>query len=336
MTNMKDLAKAAGVSLATISRVFNESEKVRPETREKVLGLAEKLNYRPNKIAAALRSGKSDSIGVVIPVVDREVFSSAIKSMEEVLSAEGYSIIISQSHESFEKEVQIIENLKKLNVAGVIISISKDTKKIAHLESLQERGTPIIFFDRTIELGAINSVVINNFNGAYQATHHLIEQGCKHIIHLAGKEEVTIFRERRRGFEAAIRDHQMPFTQETIVPFDDALPNREQVFRKILQSENRPDGILAQGDIDALVALRVMDEFNIQIPKDIAIVGFGDSKFCTYLKPSLSSVSQRNDDVGRLAATLLIEEMKSKEEKQVITQQMLSPILKIRASSKRI
>ena len=107
---MKDLARATGVSLATISRVFNESEKVRPATREKVLAMAKKLNYRPNKIAAGLRKGKSGSIGIVIPVIDREVFSSAIKNMEEVLSDACYNVIICQSHESVEKEVQIIEN----------------------------------------------------------------------------------------------------------------------------------------------------------------------------------------------------------------------------------
>ena len=120
MANMKDLAKATGVSLATISRVFNESEKVKPSTRELVLEMAKKINYRPNKIAAGLRKGKSGSIGIIIPVIDREIFSSSIKSMEVVLSAAGYNVVICQTHESVEKEIQIIENLKQLRVDGII------------------------------------------------------------------------------------------------------------------------------------------------------------------------------------------------------------------------
>ncbi|MEO0778257.1 MAG: LacI family DNA-binding transcriptional regulator, partial [Bacteroidota bacterium] len=130
MANMKDLAQATGVSLATVSRVFNESYKVKPATRKKVLAMAKKLNYRPNKIAAGLRKGKSGSIGIVIPIIDREVFSSSIKSMEEVLSQAGYHVVICQSHESYDKEQQIIENLKQLKIDGIIISISKETTEV--------------------------------------------------------------------------------------------------------------------------------------------------------------------------------------------------------------
>ncbi|MEL6863039.1 MAG: LacI family DNA-binding transcriptional regulator [Bacteroidota bacterium] len=334
MANMKDLAKAAGVSLATISRVFNESDKVRPATRKKVLAIAKKLNYRPNKIAAGLRKGKSSSIGIVIPIIDREVFSSSIKSMEEVLSKAGYNVVICQSHESFEKEEQIIENLKQLKIDGIIISISKETSQVSHLRSLEEENIPVIFFDRYVELGKFNSVVINNYNGAYQATNHLIDQNCKHIVHLAGNEEVFIFRERKRGFITALKEGGYQGKQ-TILPFDDGHQKGIESLRQILQAHPRPDGILANGDIAALVALRVVKELNIQIPNDLAIIGFGDSNFCTYLSPSLSSVNQRNEDIGKIAATLLLDQI-SKEDHQIAgTQQMLPPILKIRESSNR-
>lgn len=332
---MKDLAKAAGVSLATISRVFNESAKVRPATKKKVLALAKKMDYRPNKMAAAFRKGKSGSIAIVIPFIYQEVFAFAIKSMEEILSEAGYNVIICQSHDSFEKEKQIVNNLKQLRIDGIIISISKETKRINHLTALQKINIPIIFFDRTIEIGAINSVVINNYNGAYQATSHLIDQGCTNIIHLAGREGVTIFRERRRGFEAALRDNQIGFKEAAVIPFDDGQPNGIEQLKALLQSPARPDGILAHGDIAALVALRIINELKLRIPEDVAIIGFGDSNFCTYLNPSLSSVNQRNEDVGKLTATLLIEEINQTKNQGVISQQMLPPILKIRDSSVR-
>jgi len=286
-------------------------------------------------MASAFRKGKSGSIGVVVPIIDREVFSSAIKSMEEILSEAGYNIIIGQSHESYEKEKQIIENFKQLKVAGVIISISKETKKIKHLTTLQKENIPIIFFDRSIEIEAINSVVIDNYNGAYQATTHLIDQGCKNIIHLSGKKGVAIFKERKKGFLAALKEHDISISPSSVIPFDDGELAGIEKLKSLLQSNSRPDGILANGDIAALVAIRIINELNLLIPTDIAIVGFGDSKFCTYLKPSLSSVNQRNEDVGKLAATILLNEIKGKDEHNVITQQMLPPILNIRSSSNR-
>lgn len=335
MANMKDLAKAAGVSLATISRVFNESDKVKPATQKRILALAEKMNYRPNKMAAALRKGKSGSIAIVVPFIHQEVFSFAIKSMEEILRGAGYNVLICQSFESFEQEKEIIENLKHLKIDGIIISISKETKRIHHLSALQKENIPIIFFDRMIEIGAVNSVVINNYNGAYQATNHLIEQGCKNIIHLVGRKGVTIFNERRRGFEAAVTDNQKSLKTTTVITFDDGQPEGIKQLKTFLQSVNPPIGILAHGDIAALVALRIINELKLHIPEEVAIIGFGDSNFCTYLRPSLSSVNQRNEDVGKLAATLLINAMNQDGDLGVISQQMLPPILKIRGSSKR-
>ena len=279
MANMKDLAEATGLSLATISRVFNGSDKVKPKTQELVLKVAKELNYQPNKMAAALRSGKSKTIGVVVPIIDRQVFSAAIKSMEELLSEFGYHIIICQSHESFKKEKQIIENLKQLRVDGMIISVSKETAQIEHLQSLIDDGVKVVLFDRTIEIGQFNTVVINNFNGGYQATAHLIAQNCKRIIHLAGKESVAIFKERQRGFEAAIREHGLPFEEDSIIPFDDGTPESIEKLKNIFQSKNRPDGIFSHGDIAALVALNVLDDLQLSVPKDVAIIGFGNSVF---------------------------------------------------------
>ena len=172
--------------------------------------------------------------------------------------------------------------------------------------------------------------------GPIKLPSHLIDEGYKNIIHLAGREDVTIFRERRRGFEAALRNNQIPLKATAVIPFDDGQPAGIKQLKALLQSPSRPDGILAHGDIAALVALRIINELNLHIPKEVAIIGFGDSNFCTYLNPSLSSVNQRNEDVGKLAATLLINEINQTGNQGVISQQMLPPILKIRDSSIRI
>lgn len=333
---MKDVAKATGLSLATVSRVFNESDKVSVKTRKVVLQAAEQLKYRPNKMAAALRSGKSKTIGVVVPVIDRNVFFSSIKSMEEVLSKAGYNIIICQSHESLKKEIEIIDNLKQLHVDGVIISVSKETNNMDHIEELFNAGIEVVLFDRVLEICNINSVVINNYNGAFQATNHLIQQGCQRIIHLAGKDNVAIFRERKRGFIKALEENGLPNSANQIIPFDDGTTKGVSQLEQLLRSENRPDGIFANGDIAALVAYRVIKEANIKIPEEIAVIGFGNSLFCSYLSPTLSSVNQRNEDVGRLSASMLLENLRTEEKQEVVSQRMLPPELMIRTSTTRI
>lgn len=333
---MKDLARMTGLSLATISRVFNGSELVTEKTREIVLEAAKSLNYRPNKMAAALRSGKSNTIGVVVPVISRDVFVVAIKSIEEILSKAGYNIIICQSHESLEREKAILDNLSQLSVDGVIISLSKETTQIDHLQDLREAGIPVVLFDRKIELGNFNTIVIDNYTGAHRATTHLIEQGCKRIIHLAGKDSVSIFSERRRGFEAALIEHGFAMDTERSIPFDDDDPRDIQQLKEMLSSDNRPDAIFANGDIAALVALNILSELNISVPSEVAVVGFGNNVFCSYLNPSLSSVSQSSEEVGKVAATSLLDELASASSTATSVQRVLPIKLMVRQSSDKI
>ncbi len=332
---MKDVAKVTGFSLATISRVFNGSDLVTDKTRAIVLEAAKSLNYRPNKMAAALRSGKSKTIGVVVPVISRDVFVVAIKSIEEVLRKAGYHIIICQSHESYEKEKDILENLKQLRVDGVIISLSNETSEIEHLRDLMDAEIPMVLFDRKIETGDFNSVVIDNYDGAYQATSHLVEQGCRKIIHLAGKDTVSIFSERRRGFEAALREHGLPILPQSSMPFNDDDPCDIKLLSRLLQSNDRPDAIFANGDIAALVALNLLTEMGVKVPEEVAVIGFGNNLFCSHLQPSLSSISQSSQEVGKMAAELLLWQLQSPTTVGETSQKVLPIKLIIRQSSAR-
>ncbi|MEO0471721.1 MAG: LacI family DNA-binding transcriptional regulator [Bacteroidota bacterium] len=333
---MKDIAGKTGLSLATVSRVFNDADKVSPKTRNLVLKVARELNFRPNKMASALRSGRSQTIGIVVPFIGRDIFSVSIQRMEEVLSAAGYSIIICQSHESAEKEKEILENLKQLRVDGVIMSVSKETKDASAIQAMKEEGVPVVLFDRTVELDDINSVLINNFNGAYQAATHLVEQGCQQIAYLAGNDNVSIFKERRRGFEMAMKDLGREIVPRQIIDFDDGTESGVATLLALLAGPHRPDGILANGDLAALVAIKCLRQMNLRMPEDVAIIGFGDSTFCPYLDPALSSVSQRNEDVGRLSAETILKELQTKDKQEIVyIRQMLPPKVVVRASSQK-
>ncbi|MEM6803922.1 MAG: LacI family DNA-binding transcriptional regulator [Bacteroidota bacterium] len=336
MANIKDLAEKTGLSVATVSRVFNDIDKVSPKTRALVLKIAKELNFRPNKMASALRSGKSKTIGVVVPVIDRDVFSAAIKSMEEVFREAGYHIIIAQSHESHEKEIEIIENLKQLRVDGIIISVSKKTQAIEALEQAKKEGIGIVLFDRTLEMASTNSIIINNFKGAVQATEHLLAEGCKRIIHLAGNEAVSIFKERKRGFELAMQEAGIKTDTHSIIDFDDGKLTGLALLKEQMSGDAPPDGIFAHGDISALVAIQLLRDMKLRIPQDVAIVGFGESSFCPYVEPALTSISQRSEDVGKLAAEIMLKELQTKNKDELVySQQMLAPHLMIRQSSQR-
>lgn len=329
MAGIKEIAKITGVSLATVSRVFNDSPLVSPKTRAKVLKAAKDLDYRPNMMAAALRSGKSKIIGVIVPEVNNSFFSDIINGIESVVSDSGFNIIISQTHEQQEKEKNALNSFLELNVDGILMSISKETKDYRHIQKILDSKTPIVFFDRPPQLPEINSVVLNNYHGAYIATEHLIANNCQNPLHIQGKEEVHIFRERKKGFLAAVEKHQpnsTPVTIELSHKIREDLSRLKQVF------EEHPgiDGIFAFGDEMAIHALNLLSTLGISVPGKVKLVGFGNANFSTLTQPTISSINQQNAVMGELSASLLLKNLKKRSRP---TTKELSPKLIIRDSS---
>ncbi|MDW3645830.1 MAG: LacI family DNA-binding transcriptional regulator [Bacteroidia bacterium] len=332
MANLKDIAKACGLSVATVSRVFNEPQKVSPKTRALVLETAEKLNFSLNQVASALRSGKSKSIGVLLPFINNHVFASAIKAMEEVFRAAAYSLIISQSHESLEKEEEALENFRRLQLDGVLLSISKERERMGKWDTLKNFPAPLLLFDRNIANDEIPSVHIDNILAAYTATMHLIEQGCTSLLHLGGNESLTIFQERLEGFEKAVQSEKN-VKGSLIRDFDPRSEESNRVFRKLLGRNSGIDAILAHGDIAALHAIQLLQELGKKIPEDVAVVGFGNSRFCSYISPGLSSVDQANEALGKLAAQKLLAQLEGRTER--MDSHVLTAELVVRGSSLR-
>src|ERR1700742_1349752 len=200
---IKDIAKALGLSTSTVSRALRGSYEISAETRKLVLEYAEKLNYRPNPIAQSLKENRSRSIGIVVTEIANNFFSQVINGIESVAYNKGYYVIISQSHESFEREVANIQYLASRSVDGLLVSLSTETMDLSHLNSLHDKGLPIVFFDRVTEEMPTHKVIVNNFNGAYQATEHLIQSGFRRIAHLTISPHLSITKERLAGYKAA-------------------------------------------------------------------------------------------------------------------------------------
>ncbi|MEM8565186.1 MAG: substrate-binding domain-containing protein [Bacteroidota bacterium] len=316
---IKDIARELGISPSTVSRALKDHPDISPETKRVVSELAEKLNYQPNSIALSLRHSKSNTIGVVIPQVVHWFFSTVISGVEDIAYGAGYSVIVSQSNESYEREVKDVKALFNNRVDGILISMSKDTTDYGHFESLYSRGIPMVFYDRVCETINCSKVVVDDYGAAYKATKHLIEQGYKTIAHLAGAKNLQISKERLSGYKAALEEHGLPYIDSHVVYenlADDERPAKA-LTTKLLNSGQRPDAIFASNDISALGAMMAAKEHGLKIPEEFGIVGFSNWRFTELTEPTLSTVDQRGFEIGQEAARLLIKEIEAEDDEIV-------------------
>ena len=252
--------------------------------------------------------------------------------MEEVFRAAGYSLIISQSHESLVKEAEALENFKRLQLDGVLLSISKEREKLEQWEDLRDFPLPLLLFDRNIATEKLPSVHIDNEEAAFLATQHLIEQGSRSLLHLGGNESLTIFRDRLKGFEKAVEARE-DASAHVLHNFDPRDKDSNEAFKQLMEQNSSIDAILAHGDISALHAIQFLEEMGKKIPEDVAVVGFGNSRFCSYVSPALSSVDQANEDLGKLAAQKLLDQLSDETGK--LESHVLDAELVVRGSSLR-
>lgn len=331
MAGIKEIAKITGLSLATVSRVLNNSTLVSPKAKKKVLEAAHKIDYRPNMAAVALRSGRSKIIGVLVPEINNNFFSSIINGIEKKMSDSGYNIIIAQSHDSASEESSALKSFLKLQLDGILLSASKEMTKTLSLEKLKEREVPLVFFDRVPNISPINSVVLDDFKGAVIATEHLINNGCNHIVHIAGNQKVSIFKHRKEGFLAALQQNDITIDQENCIEFTGDSDKDLQIIKQLLLTCPEIDGFFAHGDESCLYLMNILKSLKVNIPNQIKIIGFGNSDFGTFTYPSLSTINQKSEEMGFLAAELLLESLENKQKKH--SQLVLEPELIVRNST---
>lgn len=334
---IKDIARELGISPSTVSRALKDHPDISPGTKKAVNELAEKLNYTPNIVALSLRQSKTNTIGVVIPEIVHFFFSTVISGIEDVAYSAGYNVILSQSNESFSREGINIKALFNSRVDGMLISISRETNSFDHIEAMLAKGVPMVFFDRVYDNGNSSMVVVDDLSGAKEATRHLIEQGCKSIIHLEGPPNLDITKQRLEGFTEAMKAANLPIGSDSVVACPlGTIEEGKAVMEKILSRPNPPDGVFASSDPTAMGAMQAIREKGLKIPKDIAVVGFSNWLFSSMMDPPLSSVDQPGFEMGQEAAKLLIRhiEVKSKNDVEAPAEtKLLKTKLVIRESS---
>jgi LacI family transcriptional regulator len=313
---IKDIARELNISTSTVSRALKDYPGISDDTKKKVKNLAEKLHYRPNAVALSLRKSKSFTIGVIIPEVVHFFFSTVISGIEEIAYANGYNVILCQTNEKLQRELSSIETMLDNQIDGLLVSFSKETENFDHFTKLMEQNFPIVFFDRVPDIENTVNVTVNDFKGAYDATKHLIDQGYKNIIHLAGPKTLPISTKRIDGYKQALQDYQMILNSEWIIPCPIGTQEESyEITKEIFKSnENRLDGIFASNDIAAAGAMMAVKELGLKVPEDVGIVGFSNWQFSSMIDPPLSSVAQPGFEMGEKATAILLEMIEKKKE----------------------
>lgn len=328
-----DIAKKLDITAATVSRSLNNNPRISEVTKQRVLKMAKELNYKPNSIASALRSGRTQIIGILVPLIDRAFFSSIIRGVEEVSNEFHYHVMVSQSYENIENERKAIKAFLNTQVDCVVASIGKTTTDYSHYQDVIDSGIPLILFDRTTPVLKTSQVVIDDYQGGYMATSHLINQGCLQIVHFTSEKEIGIYKERYRGYVDALQDHGIILDESLVYRGNLQLEDGRTHASKLLQSHVKFDGIFSASDFGALGAMQVFKENNISIPDDIALVGFSNEPFTSFTDPSISSVNQYPVEMGKTIASLFFE-AKHSDNKNVIPKKIvIQPELIVRQSS---
>ncbi len=305
---IKDIARALQMSASTVSRALKDYPTINAETKRKVREMAEKLNYRPNAIALSLRHSRSFTIGVVIPEVVHFFFSTVISGIEEEAFARGYKVILTQSNEKLVREKSNLDTLLSNQIDGVLISFSKETTEFDHFSELLGRGFPIVFFDRIPRMPDALTVTVDDRQGAYAATQHLIEQGYRRIAHLAGPPSLDISRQRLEGYQLALMDHGIPPNPDLLAYCSEGTDiEAREISHRLLLSAAPPDAFFAHNDMTAVGAMMACRAAGLRVPEDVGVVGFSNWQFCAMLAPSLSSVDQPGFMMGKKSAQLLLD-----------------------------
>jgi DNA-binding LacI/PurR family transcriptional regulator len=331
ITTIGDIARALNISKSTVSRALHEHGDINAATKKAVMDMARKLHYTPNLLAQSLVKSRSNTIGIIVPEFLTYFFPTVIIGATEVATKAGFNVVICQSQESLKTEIANVNVLLANRVEGVLISMTKETKTFDHFRSLERHGVPMVFYNRVCEEIACPKVLVNDYDGAFKATTHLIQAGFMNIAHIAGPVSLRLSNNRLNGYTDALKKNGLPVKKSLILHTDLSTEGTKQCAEKLLSMKNRPDAIFCVNDPAAIQVMLMAKQKGIKIPEELGVVGFSNDPMASIIEPSLTTVSQPVADLGRTAMRLLIASIKNgTESKEPI---YLETELIIRASS---
>ncbi|MCH6198876.1 LacI family transcriptional regulator [Aquiflexum sp. LQ15W] len=331
-----DIAKKLNITASTVSRALQDHPRISAITKKRVIKMAKLLKYQPNHIASALRSGKSKLIGVVVPTANRNFFSSVVRGIEEIANNLDYKVIISQSYDDYDKEIQNVKALLNARVDCIIASIGKNTDNFDHFKKVLDEEIPLILFDRITNELEVSQVVIDDYLAAYQVTSHLITQGCKRIVHLSSPKKINIYKDRRRGYEDALKDHGVNIDPLLIEESNLQLEDGRKSIDNIIKKGVYFDAVFSSSDYAAMGAMQVLKENGLKIPGDVMLAGFGNEPFTSFTDPPITSVDQKSISMGQITAEIFFQIIKNEKIEGGPHKIILKPELIIRKSTQKL
>lgn len=331
-TTIYDIAKELGITVSTVSRALSGFPAISKATRKAVEEVAERLNYSPNKLASALKSGKTFIVGVIVPSVEAHFFATIIHSIEEGLKDSGYRIILFQSKESLENEIKGVKTLLEAQVDGIMASMSLETDDLAHFEEIIKQNKPLIIFDRVNQQINVPTITLNDYRAGYIATEHLVKQGYRNIAFVTTLHQIKIFKDRLEGYKDALKDSGFAIKEENIIFGGLSIKDGRYGAGRLLRLQDRPDAIIAGDDFTALGVIKKLKETGASPPK-IGVMGFANEAFSAYITPTLSTVDQHPAQMGRKCAEMFLQMIAQKKPYDNIRNIILEPTIVDRQST---
>lgn len=309
---LKDIARELDVSISTVSKALKNSTEIGRDTRDRIQAFARLHNYKPNNIAVSLKNKRTRNIGVIIPDIVHHFFTTVFRGIEKYANSLGYNVIVCVSDESFDKEVINTELLANGSIDGFIIGLSAETqdkRDYSHLTGVTDQGIPVVLFDRVTDEFPCDKVIIDDEVAAMEAVEYLIESGKKRIALFTTTHNLGVSQKRSDGYRMALENHGIPFDENLVLqlPFQFEEEQLSLAFFK----EQSFDAVLSVNEIFAVRGMRLAGELGFRIPEDISFIGFTDGILSRYAVPSLTSIAQHGDQMGELAARMLIDKIEN-------------------------
>ncbi len=332
-----DLAEKLNLATSTISRALNDHHSISQKTIDKVKKIAVEMGYRPNNLAASLRNKKTKTIGVLLPTIAQPFLSSLISGIERTAQEAGYNVVIMQSHDSYEEEMNLTQSLYSSRVSGVICCLAMATSDTEHFKIFTDNNIPLVFVDRVPKHADTYRVMIDNYAAGYKATKHLIDHGCVKIAHITRASELgNLYNERKKGYLDALKENNLPIDNKLIANLKSVdYKETEAATNKLLNLKNPPDGIFAAGDMLAISAIQAAKKRGIKIPEELAVIGFNNDPNSRIIEPNLSTISHPAEKMGQASAEIILKNLEQSTKVGIKEITVLNTEVLVRESSKR-
>ncbi|WP_210520995.1 LacI family DNA-binding transcriptional regulator [Hymenobacter terricola] len=331
--SISDIAKELNLAVSTVSRALSGHSRISEATRQRVWKLAEQLNYQPNHLAAALRKGRSSTLGVIVPHIDGHFFSQVMKGAEVLANRAGFNVLLCQSNEDYEQEQKNVDTMINAQVDGIMMSVARTTHDFRHFDKITKRDIPLVFFDRIPDGFEMNAVELDDFQGGYQSTKHLLEQGCRRIAHFGGPQHLHIYINRFGGYRQALLEYGLPVEDELVIFSEMWQEDGDVGMKQLLALPQPPDAVFSASDFTIVGAMLVLKQRKLRIPEDVALAGFSNESFTSLTEPNLTSVDQCCEEMGQAAMRLLLEMVQDRNHDRPPRKIVIQPKLMTRASS---